>query len=38
MRNNDDLKNLAGIFQEGFQKISNNPHPVHKLGGEVWYE
>ncbi|EGN56649.1 hypothetical protein Premu_1220 [Hallella multisaccharivorax DSM 17128] len=39
MNSVESLKNLAGIFQEEFQKISDDPHPVeHKLGGEVWYE
>ncbi len=38
IRNESELKDLAGIFQEEFRKISDNPHPEYKLGGEVWYE
>ncbi len=34
----DALKNLAGIFQEKFQNLSEDNNNEHQLGGELWYE
>ncbi len=36
--NKESLMNLAGIFQEEFQGMTEHTNVEPKLGGEFWYE